>query len=182
MTAVISAAGKAVLRVRQVPYEPTHIGEPIELFKEIVKRMADIGWMVGGGTLLGLVRDGRFIATDTDLDFLVLTEGSEPELIKERFVDFPRIVEVDRDGEVQQLAYYPEGKIVDFHFYRRCGETYRCYHQSGILRIGPAISSVLTPYGRVNVPAARFEFLRRKYGDDWTVPRYQQKGSYLPFG
>ena len=176
-----------MLVIEHAPYTPNHIGDPALLFSQTIQRLNAIGvdYCVGGGTLMGLVRDKKLIPTDTDLDFMILVKGNEEEKIRAEFSDWQLAVECrdGRDERVSQLAYYPDNKIVDFHFYYKGVGGYNCHHQSGSIHFSfDSIEEIETRYGLVKVPNNPKEYLRTKYGEDWQVPQYQKKGNYDKWG
>lgn len=153
-------------------------------FKYAKRRFEELGipYFVTGGTLLGLVRDGGLIDSDTDIDFAVDGSAVTEKQIRDALAQWPLAREVRKDGEVQQLCFYPDKVIVDVHFYRKDGDSWCCRHLAGVLRLPGSTfdghEMLETKFGPVRVPANPRRYLKAKYGDDWTIPKHQKKGRY----
>ena len=180
-----------------LPYTQNLIPEEHSIFIEVIKRLnkQGINYTVIGGTLLGLVRDGHPVDTDTDYDIALL--NVEPETIKELFADFPLAVEAGTD-KVQQLVYCPSGITIDFHFYRLISTNssankyptkYQCFHQYGRIYLElegleEKMFSCLEDEP-VKCPKNVLSYLDAKYGEGksgseamWRTPLKQRKGKY----
>jgi hypothetical protein len=155
-----------------------------EAFRQALRRLAGLPCIVGGGTALGLHRDGDLIATDADLDFLVIA-GQEVET-RQRFADCRLRYERSYDGgrTLHQLGWRVAGYPVDVHFYAPDpgGETYSTRHMEGrlIFHRGAFEQPELraTQYGLVPMPGDVERFLATKYGDDWRIPQHEKKGRF----
>lgn len=158
-----------------------------KLLFEIADVAEDVGipFMLYGGTVLGAVRDGRFVAVDQDVDFACLLEdfvpihrelvnafdaaGMEPELIDHRH-DRPW------SGLPYGIKIHKYGEKADFFGWQRIGERRFCVSHLGsyCLIHNASVFEYLKPilfYGRkFNVPMYHNAFLTAKYGMDWDVP------------
>jgi cytidyltransferase-like protein len=152
------------------------------LFIDVLSRLnkAGIDYALGSGTALGIHRDRQLIPTDTDLDFMVfIKSGNEEKILRKILRDFPLAVEVLNSGETQQLAYYPQNTIVDFHFYREHDGFMVCHHQAGTLRfIYTGTEQVATNYGPLRQLKNVELMLESEYGPTWKTPQYRKKGVF----
>lgn len=143
-----------------------------KVFKEVLGKLKGIKFFVFSGTALGLYRDGDLILSDTDIDFIVPEEIGQQEIIKRLELD------TKRSDEFQLTFRHSSGIMVDFLFYRDDGEHYALpkphyfpiekYHLD-------KIDWRKTKYGKVPFPNDVEKLFEQKYGEDWTVPKYQQK-------
>lgn len=166
--------------IKHRDYTPKDIGDPHDLFVELLRRIEDLPYMVGSGTALGLYRDGKLIETDTDIDIIFTVDLANE--IARRFHDWPQIVTVAHQDRIQQLAYYPQDTIVDFHFYRPSAVPglYECNHQNGTLvfELGGVMGTIQTKYGQVNIPPNIEVMLAEEYGPDWRTPIHRKKPEF----
>jgi len=139
-----------------------------------------VGYFICDGTALGLVRDGRFIPHDNDIDVAVFGEADLTS-IKEAF--FACGYRVGREASfrnrVQQLIFYSESRVIfDICFWYDGGDglAYHFVPEIAKGRCQPNSNFVghdtLTYQGHEykTHPNIR-EWLRSHYGDDWMVPR-----------
>lgn len=172
--------------INHLPYEVRALGESAragELFSAVLERLNDSGveYALGSGTALGIHRDKALIPSDTDLDFMVFVhDETEFKKVKTIMQDIPLAVEVTDAALVQQLAYYVDSIIIDFHFYRKHREFYQCNHQAGLLRFFYSPTKVVsTQYGDVRMVGDIEYMLQVEYGDDWQIPRQGKKGVFI---
>jgi hypothetical protein len=146
-------------------------------------REHEIPYFVTGGTLLGLVRDGGLIPTDTDVDISVLGEDVTEEQVMAAFADLPLARTVRFGADIQQIVFYPDDVILDIHFYRP-DERGRisCRHVAGTLSFPPSVFARLVPmetrFGVIHAPENPEAYLAAKYGEDWRTPKHRKKGRY----
>lgn len=129
------------------------------------------------GTLLGLVREGQFLAHDDDID-LAVTDEADPARIASAMVArgfAANIEERDRKGVTKQK--FELGLIlVDLFFVRTTGGLWTDLSQAGdhsVLRsTHPPVEIVRRRYGglEVPVPAATEAYLVHCYGPNWRQP------------
>jgi hypothetical protein len=142
------------------------------------------------GTLLGAIREGDFIAHDTDIDIGVMMEEWTIDILAEVFKNmmykgFILYHSFGIFGKHFELAWYRDGIKVDFFFYYKVGDKIRfnAFLNGGrtlpddILTyeydaINFNISNTMVFNGLiVNVPFAPEQILIQKYGEDWKTPK-----------
>lgn len=132
------------------------------------------------GTALGIIRDGRLIEHDNDLDYdIVVNSPNEPrllyKLIKERGLKLGRIAVWN--GLIQQMAFYDKENIIhDFLFWRQDDEFYVNFSELGYVR-----KQALEHYGSfssiefsdqiIKVPGNYEKWLISRYGETWNIPK-----------
>jgi len=165
---------KDKLKIEQVPMKIEAIGdkEPEKTLERGCALLDRVGvkYWIASGTLLGLVRDKKFIAHDTDID----VECIEPEM----FARIRRIFErngfmpvriMTYDGHVQQAAYTDDRNhdvVFDIYFYRLEGAEYVNYNDHGTLKLPRDIVKTI----KDRKPEPPEAYLAWRYGDDWTIP------------
>lgn len=172
--------------INHSPYSVTSLEDnphSKKLFSQVIQRLneAGINYSLGSGTALGIYRDGDLIPTDTDLDFMVF-DAQGVRRIKEVFSDFTLAVEVIEDDKVQQLAYFHQNIVIDFHFYRFIDGMYECKHQAGVLRfLVSGFIELDSPYGQCQMIENVESMLVSEYGSDWHIPQYRKKGMFKKY-
>lgn len=155
-------------------------------FRDGLRRLAGLRFVVAGGTALGLHRDGDLIDTDQDVDFVCpLSEQVEA---LARFDGLKRRYQREWDRVLYQTGWMLQGYPVDVHFYAPVGDEYVCRHE---INGGESVRLIFpraaldrpeiraTKYGPVPLPGDVEGYLTRKYGDDWRVPQYRKKGWFV---
>lgn len=136
---------------------------------------------IDGGTLLGVVRDKKFIGHDTDVDIAVCLTTDEA--LDLRLPD-NEIVRTVRWGHLpMQFAYLAHDTIVDLYFYYTDIEPGYLVNVNpeAVLRI-PAdlifpIDENYSWHGhKLPVPAETKDYLAWSYGPSWTVPTTMKVG------
>lgn len=130
---------------------------------------------IDGGTLLGLERDGQFIAHDTDVDIAVSLTTDEALELQLPAQDIVRSIRWNHLP--MQHAYLEQDTVVDLYFYYSDIEPGLLVNVNteGLLRI-PAdlvqpIDEGFTWNGHsLPVPKMRREYLAWSYGASWTTP------------
>jgi hypothetical protein len=148
-----------------------------DLSDELVMRPSD-------GTLLGLLRDNKFIAHDNDLDFDVLyAEHSDKVILdyaeKNRWVIGRKVV---KNGLIQQLTFYDYDQIIyDFILWHDQVPFYVNYSEPGFIRIMPKqymnelkIYTINELNMSIKVPLDSEGWLRYRYGPKWNVPDHEK--------
>lgn len=140
-----------------------------------------IPYYVCDGTILGIVRDDRFISHDNDIDVAVACEVDLDQVIS-AFADKGYTVgrKVFYRGRIQQLIFYSAQHVIfDICFWRPAADGY-CYHYVPEVPKGrrqPDVYFKAPEYigfrGRQypTHPQIR-DWLREHYGDDWQVPKH----------
>ena len=149
-----------------------------------------LGYFIIDGTLLGAIREGDFIAHDTDIDIGVFMEQWTLETLSDIFLDmmkkgFILYHSFGIFGKHFELAWYRDGIKVDFFFYYKVGDKIRFNAFLNGGRTLPddiltyeyddrnfRISNIIVFNGLiVNVPFAPEQILIQKYGEDWKTPK-----------
>jgi hypothetical protein len=155
-------------------------------FRDGLRRLEGLRFVVAGGTALGLHRDGDLIDTDTDVDF-VCPVSEQAEALA-RFEGSARRYQREWGGVLYQTGWLLVGYPVDVHFYvPGPDESYVCRHEvnSESVRLVFPRAALDAPewrttrYGPVPLPGDVEGYLERKYGADWRVPQYRKKGLFL---
>lgn len=148
-------------------------------------RTQGIRGFLSDGTLLGLVRDGRLIPHDNDLDFGVIgldSSGAIRKIMKSRGF---RLASLSRLGSsVYHMSFFNEHQhIVDFTVYEEVGEHYVSFRDFYNYFVIPknliAELAWLEIWGsKVSVPKFYEDLLHLLYGPDWKTPvRRRDRGS-----
>lgn len=133
---------------------------------------------VSYGTLLGLVRNGRLIGHDDDIDAMFLLDATDAETAGRELVQVAAELE-DNGQEVPDI--YPWG---NFHWMSSAGimfDIFGCWVQDGTINgymfsfegarpdVLPVTEQQLGPV-KVSTPAVPEKFLAGIYGEDWRIP------------
>jgi hypothetical protein len=168
----------------------THGYEVLRRVDEIAARHG-IPYFASYGTLLGLVRDGGFIAHDEDIDLGIVAGSVSPRelaevfLRKEQGFDFARALEFR--GRITEITLRCLGIATDFFFYERDGdrtfvtsyfwEQDRQYPSARANSVRLIYQATVTERKKiavhgveVAVPANSEELLASQYGPGWRVP------------
>lgn len=139
-------------------------------------------YMLSDGTLLGAVREGRFISWDTDTDVMVLIEGFDPRVLRDLLGEGFRLTRCfgfPHDG--MEWTLEREGVRTDFFFvYPRKESWYlSAYWWDNADGTAEWIDYVHPPLEqgwiellgqRFRAPADPEPYLARCYGESWRVP------------
>ncbi len=157
---------------------------------EEILRDAPYAHFLAFGNLLGLVREGRFLAHDNDLDYAICANDGAPwEDLEARLLSngFTKCRQFLIDGEVSEQSYCRDELTVDFFAYldleeysrwylfdRKDGYIYDDRYDMHILemRFSPIGSVKQVEFNGVlvSVPAEPEKFLEDAYGPGWRVP------------
>jgi len=140
--------------------------------KEIVIRYSD-------GSLLGLLRDGKFIEHDNDVDFDVLHSESAVYEIKNLAIrsKWKKVREVVYHNKVQQLTYIDGSNVIyDFIFWIGNNDVLFNFSEKGYIRLMQShflISLVEKNISglQIDVPVLAIEWLESRYGKAWNIPQ-----------
>lgn len=151
---------------------------PLEFIDAVLSQLDTYTTMnafLDAGTLLGIVRNGKLIPHDTDIDIAVLVQpGVEPDNLE---ISGSVVRETWRGGDLMQRAFDTQHCIVDFTFFRFEEGDWRTHTEHGILM---APDHKITPIGRRHgfpVPALPESYLAFRFGVDWGAPR-SSKGAW----
>jgi hypothetical protein len=171
-------------------YHPKRIDwEPLEFDKskhaldnalKMVSFWKTNGFFVDAGTLLGLVRDGKFIPHDTDIDIAVI--GDKKSLRNFAAPDIEIARSVYLYDLPMQIAYLDQGILVDFYFYYPSlnGEHLINVNAECILKLPsylllPIQETWIDLIGLVPTPYKVSEYLEWTYGVNWKIPKTKKK-------
>lgn len=154
-----------------------------ESAREVFQILKENGAFIAFGSLLGLIREGRFLEHDTDIDFIyvgqlekleaALARGNSRWVVrrKENYVMKIRIKDVGLSIDVFRGFVDPDKRILAT---MACGKETALYFFEWS-RVFPLTSELFAP-GEFLVPAESEYFLSRHYGDGWR--RYDPHWSY----
>ena len=147
-----------------------------ENFTEIKIRISD-------GSLLGILRDGKLIEHDNDIDFDLIWSKKSETLIQQasRHHGWKLIRKVKYKGRIQQLTYYDDLEIIyDFIFWSLDERFAINFSEPNCFRI--MSEKFLTDLIKENVegfeylvPKDKFEWLDYRYGENWNIPETKKK-------
>ena len=153
-------------------------------------------WWIGVGTALGMVREGGFIAGDTDVDVRI---GLDYRSNQQAFQDvlalvrvlhrhgFAPVRELYFDGRPMQVAFYDTtnaGALLDvYFFYSGISEGHYLNVNHATLRRKPrafvdnrrAVSWPGYQTLKVNVPWPAEDYLAWRFGPEWRVPKTNEE-------
>jgi hypothetical protein len=151
------------------------------------------------GTLLGAVREGDFIAHDTDIDLGVLFEEWEARTVFDltHRLNQKRLVLNHQFGDFDhhfELSFHRDGIKIDLFFYRRDGE-YRIFHafKNGARHMPTDLITYEYPAALIEnlkplafhgesypAPTDPVAVLECKYGPNWRTPVTDWDWQYGP--
>lgn len=138
-------------------------------------------YFISGGTLLGLYRDGDFIAGDSDIDIDVIGyEGVDDYLFKTLgHMDLIRTGYFK--GRPMQTAFQDKGTIFDVWMMWREGDHMINQNDMGLFMMPAKFYDnpveIETKYGSYRAPGPVDEYLAFRYGRHWKIPT-NSKGIY----
>lgn len=148
--------------------------DPLPVLRDAAKQLQPLGFWVGAGTLLGIIRDGCLIPHDTDLDFMLVPQDKSDAAHVLRGHELVR--EVVHDGLPQQRAYVKDGVIVDLAWFwpnREKTHGWMC-HDVGPIRISLDLTFPLQWIEfegiQLRIPAQPEAWLEDWYGANWRTP------------
>lgn len=149
-----------------------------EALSTVMKALAEAGLdaCLFGGTLLGALRDGNFIAFDKDMDFGIDARVTPAQLdaVLSRDPRFRRVTELAEDAMIA-CYFFNDNVAIDFFRLYADGETIWCgLHWRGQLVKWRHRRFGLRDHEFLGVPTKIPEdpefFLAEVYGDDWRTP------------
>lgn len=151
---------------------------PVLSIVDELARKASIRVILDSGTLLGLVREGRLLVGDADLDFTLTSQADMASLVnvlpaqQTRLWKFNgHIYKMEFDIHFDRLAY-----IAEFKVFLRTSEEYVCPSigsASGSRRLNAGLKSKLLPFWKKFVAAGdatRLPWRLLTRVDAWVVP------------
>ena len=165
----------------------------IQIIEEIesILDKEDVCYFACGGTLLGIVRDGRLISWDDDIDFgIMINRNFTWDQLKScmQTLGLSLKYQYSFRGEITEQTYIKGDILVDFfnHFnkldclysfgyYRERGFAYTSVSQAHvdlykIIRISGSKKLITGDGVYVRVPNEAEEYLRCIYGETWRIP------------
>lgn len=143
--------------------------------------MLGVKYWLGGGTVLGLYRDGDFIPGDTDIDIEVEGYLGVDTYLLKMFFHMELIRTIFDGGRPMQIAFIYKEVIFDIYVLWREGESMINHNDMGTMETParfyewPEILD--TKYGKYPVPSPIEDYLVIRYGADWKTPA-KHKGLY----
>lgn len=166
--------------------------EGLPIIKNVQKMLTAAGYVFffDMGTLLGIVREGRLLKHDMDIDLAVVVNSEEDKIKLKELFAANGIIEkfrytVDGIGIVEQSFscrnvkfdinyYYTEGdKDVCYLIYCDVENKYPDGHQDVVKLVCPHISETQTISFQgieINAPKKPEQYLAVRYGENWRIP------------
>lgn len=141
----------------------------------------DVGFRLSDGTILGIYREGKFIAHDNDIDVEVLGD----EKLKNVTDEFLRQGmtlgrKVLYKGAIQQLVFYSDDQIIfdivvwhkhdDGKLYNYSERDYERVQDSRFFKLG-VLDNIQFNGCSYPMPTPIEEWLEMRYGTDWKIPK-----------
>lgn len=167
---------------------PFDVSTPLNQYAEqvldeggrILERLG-VPYYVCDGTILGMVRDDRFIPHDNDIDVAVACE-----------VDLAQVIQVFSDhgysvgrkvfyrGKIQQLIFYSSQQVIfDICFWRAKGDGYYYHYVPEVAKGRRQSEAYFRAPEYIEFRGRQYpthpqirDWLRDHYGDDWLVPKH----------
>lgn len=138
---------------------------------QVVFEKAGVRWFLAAGTALGIIRDGRPLDHDSDIDVGVFEEDWDRERIRGAFLDHPNFdFDIPHPGNPKLGLIHRGGATIDlFNFYR---DGDRLYHDGVFVRwANSAFGLKEHKVGKtiVRLPDNPEQYLTENYGD-WKTP------------
>lgn len=193
-------------RIRQRKIQKAYRRHGEESFCRIVHALNDAGiqYFPAFGTMLGLVRDGRLIPHDMDIDFGVIVEEKEYDwrkliLVLEK-AGFSVLHWFDSEETVLEMTFFPEvseSVHIDFFAFFRQGNqlvTHTCWKVAGCeyqeKSLCTLFEEVFPDFDQLNdeeymgvtvpMPNRAEEMLEASYTTSWRIPNPQWKEENKP--
>jgi hypothetical protein len=146
-----------------------------------ILKSLNVNYRISDGTILGIYRNGTFIAHDNDIDVEIVGDKKVKE-IEKKFKNMGMILgrKVIYKGKVQQIVYYTSNHIifdvVIWHFFEN-NKIYN-YSEKGYERIQDAkyfqknkLEYIKFKGNKYPIPTPIEEWLEMRYGRDWRTPK-----------
>ena len=152
------------------------------LTKHFAEQLKDQNYWINSGNLLGIYRDGDFIAHDTDLDFGCAFDIKDKAQVHD--LPFQIYRPWNWNGIPMQRAYLIENHIVDFYYFWSGIEddVLINVNDHGVWRVKTEIvlpsQEIEWKDFKVKAPAKIEDYLTWHYGD-WKTPRPSKRDWYL---
>lgn len=159
--------------------------EVMKEIQEVFPRFSGkIDFFFSFGTLLGIIRDGRLLGRDMDLDMVVLLDNNE-EIFKFREYlinnGFDRLHSFEVNGVgINQDAFIFNDVMVDINYAKPAINKYNNYlfydlpeQRNKVLIFSFTFTkTVKYKFGdiQINIPENPDQYLAETYGDDWKIP------------
>jgi hypothetical protein len=167
----------------------------VKLGENNIKQVLDAGclvlaennydYWVSAGTLLGFVRDNKFLEWDTDIDVdygfdAELGNPDSPMIVKNMIAQFEKCgMKIGRtmfyDGNPMQAAFIGESNIIfDIYFYYLHNNQYINLNEHGLIvfpydTVKPTTIMEFVG-GHYPVPGQCVEYIKQRYGQTWNTP------------
>lgn len=149
------------------------------ILEEVVGALREVGVdaIVAEGTLLGLVRDGRLIPHDTDLDLYVVDPSNAVKVVHYLESRGWIVGQHARIGSVSThvTLFNADRVLLDLTFFEQVGQRLMSFKErDGYLVIDDGVllpPKAMSQYEHLLIPNDPEVFLERYYGSDWRVPK-----------
>lgn len=146
----------------------------VDAFRHAAKILDDTGvtWWLSDGSVLGAVREGKFLASDADVDLGVW--ATDMSVVRAAFAAAGWPLKRDRSG---QLWPVHDGVKVDIHGHERTGDWVWYELSRGRLayqfpaRLFDTLAPVTLHGVQTLMPSPPEDYLVAHYGADWGTPR-----------
>lgn len=194
---IIGNTYEKYIGIRKVAYIEKKCNQ--ELFNEgeryinlVESALSDSGMLyyVYAGTLLGLIRDGKFISWDLDIDYAILIENDFSWNKLEKIMKkngFKKTREYVFEGQIKEQSYaigkmnidffgqfYEENYMLQYSFEYRTDCVYKEENERSVylVTLPKVIETQKLKLGSVlvSVPKNSEEILTALYNDDWHIP------------
>ncbi len=162
-----------------------------QVVKYLQRMMEDSGvfFYFDMGTLLGIIREGKLLSHDLDVDIAVFVDREKRRAFREYLISrgcvLKKVYSVEGLGVVEESFYYLGVKF-DVNYYEQCENVDVCYllysmpekqyekNQLDVVKLtNPhvcGVKKVAFAGTMVNVPENPEEYLAVRYGKNWRIP------------